>query len=145
MADLKTSAEERAALLERASPLARARPWSATLALVCDVNTLLAENAKLRAVAEAARVVVPRCQETRFDEASEQSHECGKFATHMDRMNGRDTGFLCAEHAEASLRIATKAASKGHTRAVELDAPRPLSSSQCIADLRTALEALETP
>ena len=56
MADLKTTAEERARLLERASPLARARPWSATLALVCDVDTLLAENARLRAVAEAARV-----------------------------------------------------------------------------------------
>ena len=67
MADLKTSAEERAALLERASPLARARPWSATLALVCDVNTLLAENARLRAVAEDGRELLRMVSEVYRD------------------------------------------------------------------------------
>jgi hypothetical protein len=147
--DLKTTAEERGRFREWLHDDTRdnlsIRAWRVAEDACHDVDTLLAENAKLRAVAEAARAAVPRCQETRFDDASEHSYECGEFATHVDRMNGRDTSFLCAEHAEASLRIATKAASKGYTRAVELDAPRPLSSDQRIDDLRAALAALGEP
>lgn len=56
MGDLKTTAEERARLV--ATPAAM--PWVKVLYLVHDLDTLLAENARLLAVAEAARFVCSR-------------------------------------------------------------------------------------
>jgi len=46
------------------------RTGAAAERILADLDTLLAENARLRAVAEAARQFVPRCQETRFDEGA---------------------------------------------------------------------------
>lgn len=56
MADLKTTAEERVRLSEwRHGDSSDARAWRVAEDACHDVDTLLRENVKLRAVAEAAR------------------------------------------------------------------------------------------
>ena len=57
MADLRTTAEERATWRQHAEacPAPRCVPCKSDLRILDDVDTLLAENARLLAVAEAAR------------------------------------------------------------------------------------------
>lgn len=100
---------------------------------------LAAEVRALREVAEAARAFVPICEETHVPDGGEEPVACGQRATHIDRLNGYDLGPICTEHAELSLASARKAASKGHTRAVELDAPRDIDPDARVDRLATAL------
>ena len=59
MADLKTTAEERARLREDSAPSGlHGRPSARTIRVLDDLDTLLAENERLRAVAVAARELV---------------------------------------------------------------------------------------
>lgn len=59
MADLKTTAEERASLRELLrGDASSVRAWRVAEDACDDVDTLLAEDAKLRAVAEAARALI---------------------------------------------------------------------------------------
>lgn len=93
----------------------------------------------LREALEAARAFIPTCEETTYDDASERSSSCGKLATHMDRCNGHETSRLCDEHASLARAAAEKAASKGYSRALELDMPRPLEEDHRVTRLHAAL------
>lgn len=145
---MKTTKEERAALRwcirEKDSPsaLAMGLILDDLDTLEAEVERLRGERDALREVAEAAKDFVPTCDETTYDFASEQSHTCGKFATFMDRFNGFETNRLCTEHAIQSLESAQDAASKGYTRALDLDTPKPLESPAWVTRLHEALEAL---
>jgi hypothetical protein len=109
-------------------------------------EAMAAELRALREVAEAARAFVPTCAETVIvesidptDDDPANTRECGKVATHVDRMGGHDMHLLCAEHAEAAFKDARKAESKGCRGAVELGAPRPLDPDPRVDALRAAL------
>ena len=117
------------------------------LAIGCDkdfadragVGVLAQRFAGLAELAAAARAFVPTCEETHTPDEGSEPVTCGKRATHIDRLNGHDLGYLCDEHAELSLASAKKAASKGHTRAVEADAPRALEPDARVNRLAEAL------
>ena len=126
----------------------RGRPKAAEIAAALRerLGSMAAELRALREVAEAARAFVPTCAETVIvesidptDDDPANTRECGKVATHVDRMGGHDMHLLCAEHAEAAFKDARKAESKGCRGAVELGAPRPLDPDPRVDALRAAL------
>lgn len=146
---MKTTKEERAFARGMAAATCEPSMYAHVEAVHDDLDTLEAEVERLRGerdalreVAEAAKDFVPTCDETTYDFASKQSHTCGKFATFMDRFNGFETNRLCTEHAIQSLESAQDAASKGYTRALDLDTPKPLESPAWVTRLHEALEAL---
>ncbi len=100
---------------------------------------LVAKLRALREVAEAARPFVPVCGEDIYSDENGGGRWCGLVATHYDRMNGHEIGYLCDEHAERSREAAKKAASKGHYSALERNAPTPLEIEPRVVALVAAL------
>ncbi len=86
------------------------------------LSAALEELYALREVAEAARPFVPPCNESVYYDSGVHN-ECGKPATHIDRMWGIPSDNVCAEHAARSFEAAKKAASKGNSLALERDTP----------------------
>lgn len=109
--------------------------------LGAEVERLKTERDALRVVAEAARAFVPVCDEDVWN-GEEDSSACGETATHRSRTNGHQIGYLCDAHAESHRLAAVKAASKGHTSAVRLDAPEPIETEPRVRALAEALAKL---
>ena len=135
MGDLKTTAEERAVLGMTPGP----SPWVTVLALVHDVDTLLAENARLNGDLDAIAVAMGLANE-------HEGHvqRAGIERLCEDALAARRAEAMLAEvQAEnAKLRAVTEAARDACNISLNDAGPEAFAT---IADLRKTLAALEAP
>lgn len=107
--------------------------------LLQRIATLEAERDALREVADAARPFVPVCDEDVLSDENGHGLACGKTATHHSRMGGNNIGYLCDEHTELAHAAAVRAASKGWSKAIDLEAPSTFDADPTVRALAAAL------